>query len=146
MEEKEQEEHLEIDVKCNDEKKHVGTTKVLSKNDVSNQNKSDRLLDLKRKILSDGNNTQFFISRLHELAFYFRDTAEKGHSNYDDELNITPLHVIKVDKARELRKVYLSIFNSTVNKDIEKDIRLNFEKIEEDISQTFRVVTRGKLK
>ncbi|HCE2390631.1 TPA: hypothetical protein NKP06_004586 [Vibrio parahaemolyticus] len=146
MEEEEQKERQEANIKCMDGKKNDVTTKLISKNEISNQQKSERLLDLKRKILSNGNNTQFFISRLHELAFYFSDTAKKGHSYYDDELNITELHIIKVEKARELRKIYLSIFNSTVNKDSENNIGIDFKKVEEDISQTFRVVTRGKLK
>lgn len=101
---------------------------------------------LKKEILSKGENTHFFLSRLHELAFYFSDSAKKEHSNYDEELHITPLHIIKIEKARELRKIYLSIFNSTVRADIAKTVGIDFKRVEQDISKTFQFVTRGKLK
>lgn len=120
--------------------------KAYFRNKEAKANENSNLSKIREEILSNGENTCFFLSRLHELAFYFSDSAKKEHSNYDEELKITPLHVIKTEKARELRKAYLSIFNSTTRADVALAIGIDFKKVEQNISKTFLFVTRGKLK
>lgn len=120
--------------------------KAYFRNKEAEDNETSGLSKLRKEILSNGENTHFFLSRLHELAFYFSDSAKKENSNYDEELNITPLHIVKTEKARELRKAYLSVFNSTTRADVALATGIDFKKVEQDISKTFLIVTRGKLK
>jgi hypothetical protein len=114
------------------------------KNTVTDKRKI-RLTELKEKIENDGENTAYFKSRLHELAFYFSQAAQHQTSIFDGPLYIGKVHGIDPQKARELRKIYLSLFhNSKFDELMKKEI--DGEQVNKDIAETFSIVTNGKLK
>ena len=115
-----------------------------SKNAVPSK-REGRLTDLKRKIENDSQDTVYFKSRLHELAFYFSQAAQHKTSLFDRPLYIGKVHGIDPEKARELRKIYLSLFHSSKFDELMKK-GIDGEVVNKDITGTFAIVTKGKLK
>ncbi|WP_318371862.1 hypothetical protein [Enterobacter sp.] len=96
---------------------------------------------LKTKLLEDYPLTNYFSSRLHEIAFYFK----VNNTKFDKYLGVTALHKADPIKAKELKLTYLKIFHPDAN--IKGEIPdLDFNEICQDIDIYFHRVSGGKLK
>lgn len=93
----------------------------------------------KDDLLQESDNTGYFKSKEHEIAFYFK----LNHPEFDIRLGIKRVHQLDVEKARELRKVYLSMFHSDTNEDSASG--LSCDEICADINAVFYRVSGGKL-
>lgn len=95
----------------------------------------------KLKLLEPGDKTKFFKDRMHELAFYFSLGASSTY--FDNDLHIKKIHVLRVEKAKELKNKYLSIFHPDSN--VNSSIDLDLNQVCQDIQATFHRVSGGKL-
>jgi hypothetical protein len=96
--------------------------------------------DFSRLILEDDIYTPFFKSKKHQLAYYFEMNSD---GRFDKQLGVRKIHMVNLKKARELRRFYLSIFQS--NKNPELDCDVNCSSVCANIEEMFRRVSGGKL-
>jgi hypothetical protein len=96
-------------------------------------------LSKKNALLLETEHTSYFRSRKHEMAFYFKI----NNVVFDKNLGIKRIHLVNLEKARELKNYYLGIFHPDHNKD--SDSGLNYDEVCADISATFYRVSGGKL-
>lgn len=89
--------------------------------------------------LKETENTKYFRSKEHEIAFYFKMNIK----DFDLHLGIKQVHAVDVKKARELKNTYLRIFHP--DRKHGSDSGLNYDEICADINLTFKRVTSGKL-
>lgn len=89
--------------------------------------------------LKETENTKYFQSKEHEIAFYFKMNIK----DFDLHLGIKQVHAKDVKKAKELKNLYLRMFHPDRKQD--SDSNLNYDEICVDINFTFQRVTSGKL-
>lgn len=93
----------------------------------------------KNPLLADSENTSYFQSKKHEIAFYFK----MNNVNFDKYLGIKKIHMTDLSKAKELKNSYIRIFHPDSN--VNSTSELNFTEICQDINNTFHRVSSGKL-
>ncbi|HBC3413547.1 hypothetical protein P3647_10855 [Vibrio parahaemolyticus] len=107
---------------------------------LERKDKTDK--DRVKEILNTtSDNTQYFKTRLHEIAFYF----SIAHSNpiFDKELGIKRVHQKDVEKARSLKKAYRECLHP--DKHIEDNSGVDFDELSGNVEQVFFRVSGGKL-
>lgn len=93
----------------------------------------------KKGLLSETEHTDYFRSREHEIAFYFK----VNNAFFDKNLGIKKIHVVNLGKAKELKNFYLRMFHP--DRKINSDSGLDYDEVCKDIDATFHRVSGGKL-
>jgi len=92
-------------------------------------------------VLSETDNTVFFKSKRHEVAFYFKNFNPGFHAY----LGIRKIHLVDKKKARLLKKEYLKVFTPDANINSDEIPSLNYSEITKDIESAFKIITGGLL-
>ncbi|EJE4707657.1 hypothetical protein ASV39_000856 [Vibrio parahaemolyticus] len=106
--------------------------------------KTDEQEKLKQAIISDGPNTRYFQSRLHELAFYYSQLTEYQTNIYDTHLQFRPIHGKDISRARDLRKLHLALFHDSKSKEL-AELGIDANEVTQNIKMAFAQLTLGKL-
>ena len=105
---------------------------------VPKSKNTDNLAHIKG-LLTEIEHTDYFRSREHEIAFYFKI----NNVIFDAKLGIKKMHLVDLEKARELRNYYLRMFHP--DRKVTNDSGLNYDEVCADINATFHRVSGGKL-
>lgn len=109
-------------------------------NVLESKNKTDN--DRVKAILNaTSDNTQYFKTRVHEIAFYFSIAID--NPIFDTELGIKRVHQKDVEKARSLKKSYQKCLHP--DKNIKDDSGVDFNELSANIAKVFFRVSGGKL-
>ncbi len=106
--------------------------------------KADVQEKLKQAIISNGPNTRYFQSRLHELVFYYSQLSEHQTNIYDAPLQFRPIHGKDISKARDLRKLHLALFHESKSEELAK-MGIDANEVTQNIKTAFAQLTLGKL-